>query len=1306
MKTKTRIYIFLFTIQTVTATIAANIWSSTHIDNNEGMSNSSVNVIFQDHDNILWIGTWDGLNRYDGNHITQYHSISRDTTTLSNSIVRDIVEEDSVYLWVVTDMGINRFDRKAGTFKRFYLDKGNSKGNYAENSYHCTSNGKGMVIACRNKGRIMAFNNETLSFQQMHLSKVPQERIKEIHFSDPNHLVVVTANTLLEYVLSDKLNLHLTSALRMQQGFNTPIFDNNGNGYIQIGEEVCRLVKGLRIEHTGILIKNKITAASTIGDNTALATTNGLYLADKQKVVGHILEGTTVTSLLHGTQGILWAGTDGKGMFQFYNKPKSIVTYNIGKHESAVRAILRSGNNIFVGTKGEGLFVYETDRKDSLHLIHNINVGPGRTHNAVFALCPSKDKTRIWVGTDGEGLSYYEDGMLHKMNFANHQHAKTINSIYSIAQYDDSTIFAGTSGHGVVRVRFKQNTITNVLPISRILPKDVDADIVYSQALDGNHLWFGARGEGLFKLDIRNMHCEHFVNDGTDNKNQLISNDVISLHKSSNGNLWVGTSQGLCVLKEQGKKSSFKWITTGAADDILNVHSIQESATNNIWVSTSNGVYIILKNESCIRLTYRDGLQGNEFADGAGCAFNNGQAIYFGGTKGMNAIFTYQIRNDGYMPTLILESVAIDGKKIPLNKDINLGTKSRSVQFSFSIPDYINNDRCQLSYSLIRKSLFSNSRHPNWLLGNPGKVVTLNELPPGHYVLMVRQSNFSQQWASHYLEIPFHVDYPLWQRWWAVIAYIIILSGLIRVVYLRKKQKLIKRHKRDMEKQGERAREEIHHAKLRFFASVTRAFSSNITQIFDAVNSIRKNQDDDIENNLAIIDKNVKMMSTNIRQISEIRSTEENLPLTPAKFNLYDLIITSIENYVDKILKSDIKTGTDKKKLDVDIITDRPVFSKALSYLLEYIFQNINDGSTLAFNYNIYGLTVQLNITYQGHYPNNEEMTEIYNTYKAVDQFENDQTRVGRIIGVTICNSLLKRLGGKLSITKTKDRVDFQLSIEQMSLPKAALPQKEDTVIDKIIQNKDKRVWLIGCHPTMVEFIQRILGGQYNIVSTSIKDMEKDPPKEVDLIICGLTEHNYDFIKRLRADQHTKYIPILAICDEGSKDTYADVLATGVNSLLERPFTAKYFKTIVDHTFLDTQRMRDFSTSSSAYTQRFDALGMSKKDKEFMYQAVETLRQHFSDDSYTPDRLAKDMVISRSQLYRRMREATNASPGDFILEYRLVHAELLLKTTEMTVSEIINACGFHNRSYFYREFARRNNCLPIEFRKNPQEQKI
>lgn len=1279
--------------------VATDIWSFSHIDNNDGMSNSSVNVIFQDRNDILWVGTWDGLNRYDGNRIVQYRAISRDTTTLSNPVVRDIVEEDDTYLWVVTDRGLNRLDRRTGVFRRYYLDEDIRGSGYVEKSFHCTSNGDGLVVACRDGGQLLWFDKSSHTFSPMPMSPGPQESIRQLCFSDKSHLTLVTDHWICQYDLGTSRRARL---VRRRRSPGTIFFDQQGEAFVQMGREVCLLDRAFHLQHTGIFIDGMLTAVSQKGTQTAIATNNGYYLVKHQGLATHYMEGTVVTALCHGTQDILWAGTDGKGLYQFYDKTNSILTYRIGLHESAVRAILRIGSRLLVGTKGEGLFVYQQDQQDSLHLQQNLNVGPGRTHNAVFALTPSLNKARVWVGTDGEGLSFYADGGLHRMDLSrvSSGEAGQLRSVYSIVQSDDSTLFLGTSGHGVVRVRFTQNSITGVLSVSKLLPKNAAADIVYTQVLDGPYLWFGARESGLFRLDTRTLRCKHFSSGSA--PHGLISNDVISLYKAADGRLWVGTSQGLCFMEDVRGAGRFQWISDKAPESIMNVHNIQEDAAHNIWVSTSDGLFLVMKNLSTVHLTYRDGLQGNEFADGAGSASAGGHILYFGGTKGLSSIAVGQMRGGGTIPPLSLYEITIDGRRADAGGDIRLGVKARSICFSFSVPDYLHNDRCQIVYSLTRQTLFSTDEQPHWQMGSPDKSVTLNELPPGDYLLRVRQSNYSQQWSARCLEIPFHVDYPIWLRWWAILAYFLLFTIAVRAIYLYKKRRLIRMHQRELEKQDERTREDIHRAKLRFFSSVTRAFSNNITQIFDALSHIRKNPTGEIAPDLSIIDQNVRLMSTHIRQISEIRSTEENLPLTPMVINLYDVVVASLENYVSRMLKAGILANADEAMREVEVVTDRPILMKVFSYLLEYIFQNIASDSPLTIKAREVDNTVRMTFAYQGQAPNEEEMTEIFNTHKAVDQLEKDQTGVGRIIGVTISNSLLKRLGGGLTIVthgEESRQIEFQLTLAQMPLPAPPKPQ-DGTVVERIMQQKDKRVGLVGCSAAMADFARRALGEHYDWIAVSPDDVMAGSlaALKTDLIVCELSDDNR-FITRLRTDPLTKFIPIIGVCDEGERESFAGVLAMGVNTILERPFTTQYFITVVDHAVLDTQRMRDFSQSAMAYAQRFDCLGLNEKDKKFIYQAVDILRQHFSDDGYTPDQLARDLTVSRSQLYRKMRELTKISPGDFILEYRLVHAEMLLKTTDMTVSEIINACGFRNRSFFYREFSLRNHCLPLEFRR-------
>ena len=148
MKRSLNVYIvFIVIVMTAAIGISQNNKLETlHLDNDNGMSNSSVNVIMQDMQGIMWMGTWDGLNRYDGHQFSQYLSNSNDTSTLSNPVIRDIQEEDSTHLWITTDGGINRFDKTTGKARRFLLDSP-SLLHSRENAFRCAIDKKGHIVA-------------------------------------------------------------------------------------------------------------------------------------------------------------------------------------------------------------------------------------------------------------------------------------------------------------------------------------------------------------------------------------------------------------------------------------------------------------------------------------------------------------------------------------------------------------------------------------------------------------------------------------------------------------------------------------------------------------------------------------------------------------------------------------------------------------------------------------------------------------------------------------------------------------------------------------------------------------------------------------------------------------------------------------------------------------------------------------------------------------------------------------------------------------------------------------------------------
>lgn len=220
------------------------------------------------------------------------------------------------------------------------------------------------------------------------------------------------------------------------------------------------------------------------------------------------------------------------------------------------------------------------------------------------------------------------------MYFKNPKEEKAIFSVYSILQENDSTLYVGTSGNGLLKLTIKDNLVLHINKYGLSQGKNsLESNIVYSLINDGRYLWIGTRGGGLSRLNKVNGQINTYRNI-SNNNNSPICDDIITLLKDHKGRLWIGTTQGLNFLEVNNDHVVFKQLNPSIHLDNANIHGIQEDIFHNLWISTSNGiVHLNPETQNAINFYYRDGLQGNEFSDGASFSGTNENKIFFGGTN-------------------------------------------------------------------------------------------------------------------------------------------------------------------------------------------------------------------------------------------------------------------------------------------------------------------------------------------------------------------------------------------------------------------------------------------------------------------------------------------------------------------------------------------------------------------------------------------------------------------------------------------------------------------------------------------------
>lgn len=1301
---------------------------------NSGLSNSSVNVVFQDRRGLMWFGTWDGLNRYDGNSIRQYNHCKGDSTSLSYQVIRGIAEEDDSHLWITTDYGINRLDKNTGYFRQYFLDY-KPQYIYREKFFSCSASGNGTVAASFYGAGLYLFDKKTETFNKATITGCAgQPGITTLFFDEKNALWIFTDRaTFMRVEFSDKGIPTASHEIALPNGTGqvTPLYDRGKYIWFSIDEILFRINiydKHPEATSTGIKIDGTLQTAYADKNNLLIGTTTGCY-----ELVPHGLKkidtiNASVLSIFKGSQDVMWIGTDGKGVYQQFARQNFITRveperYDKSNNNYPVRAILKDSNErLWIGSKGGGLTQISHFGANGIETTKHFNVGTGRTFNSVLAL--TQGNGRIWIGTDGKGVRYYDyaSGKISNLTLPSSWHGKPIESVYCILQSDSTSLYVGTSGGGLFCISLDKDQ--NATAVTNFTHSDSSAtslgsNIIYDLANDGNGLWIATRGGGLSRLNKISGEVETFKTSANDPET-LCGNDLISLHKDSKGRLWIGTTSGISLLENcYGHELRFRNFDKNSGLPNSNIHSILEDGNRNIWISTSHGLARINPDNFHISTYfYEDGLQDNEFADGAGFASPDGATIYFGGINGFNIIHPLRITDNRFMPDFFISSLSVDGKanRIPGNH-IKLDYNTGAINFGFSVIDYIDNKKCQLSYKLEPQSILS-LKKSEWInLGN-SRTVMLNQLPSGKYNLWVKVSNSAQTWGKPQL-IVVEISDPVWGTWWAICIYIIITASVGFYIY-----KIKRRHNNELylEKQEKIKKEEIHQAKLKFFTNIAHEFSNSITLIYGAVEQIlaKISPDSSATNQLHVIQSNAERMRQQIQELMEFRKVETGyLRVQLEKVDIVELIKYTADNFINAVESKRINLDINTGKSLPPWIVDRSMLEKIIFNLLSNALKYTPEGGYVAVSASITADgNLMITCTNNGPGIRQDALENVFNRFTILDNFERElsqgtYSRNG--IGLAVCKDLVTLMGGKIVVSSEVDKfTTFTVTLPPHSdneidkrdtLAEIAMTIQQGVPKQSIFNKRKPEILVVDDLESIRDMISEILGDSYEIstAANGLDALGKIADSRPDLIICDIIMpemNGIEFMKRIKADERTKYIPVIMLSSKSDIESRVEALETGANMMINKPFHPVLLKATVDNMLHNHTLMKHFSESASAFKEKYANTMIGKDDKAFIESVIDVLSKNYGQEGYNQDSLARDLAMSRIQLYRKLRKIIDTTPGNFIRAYRMTQVENMLLHTDKTIQEIMLQCGFHNKAYFFRIFQETHNCSPKEYRQN------
>ncbi|MDD4922146.1 MAG: two-component regulator propeller domain-containing protein, partial [Bacteroidales bacterium] len=1112
------------------------------------------------------------------------------------------------------------------------------------------------------------------------------------------------------------------------------------------GERIyCYLIsEGVLTDYPTEMKKTEIIRSIVFKDSYQLwGTTKGLFHFDpKTRKVDILLPNVSVLSLYEGTQQIIWVGSDMQGIWQIFpsrEKLKSYSTENIPSFSnSAVRTFFEDPERkLWVGTKGSGIYTFlQKGEKPEVSSVKQYTTQDGLLSNSVFTIIKGQ-KSEYWIGTDGRGINYYDtrekkifsvyvnNNMLHHVN---------LSSVYTILPTNDNTLWVGTSGYGMYQLTIDRSTKPYSIRsykqyiFKKDNPSSLNNNVVYSILRDDDaHLWLATRGGGLNRF---NMKTEKFVKFrfSPDNPGFISSDDILCLYKDKQGFLWTGTSMGLnkLICIEKGEPV-FERFTEKEGMPNNTIHGILEDKEHNMWLSTNKGLAKIVFESGTYRIIpyfKKDGVQNNEFSDGAFYESPYSHLFYFGGISGFNVFNPLGITHSSYMPTIMLDAFYLENVQTNLSNILQkkggketlvLTHNNKSFSFKFIALDYISGSKCEISYLL-------DGFQKDWIHLGTSNTIVFSNLPTGKYLLKVRCSNANKVWGKKYFELPVIILRPWWASPFAYICYTLLLFFIIYTIRRLVKYKLSVKNDFRMKELEKQKIEEIHQAKLSFFTNIAHEFSNSLTLIYGPCERLLRthNLDSDTKKYINIIKSNSGRMQSLIQQMIEFQKAETgHLKLNIEPIEISELVKYVVDNFIEVLEQKKIVFSLSISPETIFWQTDRDCVEKLMFNLISNAVKYTPDEERIEVQIETKEEMLFIRVTNTGVGIMPAFQQRIFDRFEVLDRFEMQvskgfETRNG--IGLALCKGMVEILHGDIEVKsdgetftsfvvslpeQVSDRIDLSKKEETVAVVDTAMSEKEAKVLSD--DKKDGLVLVIDDDKDIRQLLYDFLSDKYEVIEAAngqdaIDIMHDRLPM---IIICDIIMPKMDgveFVKMMKGEKLTRHIPIILLSSKSSVENQIEGLEVGADAYLSKPFHPRHLEAIIESLLYRNKAVLEYSESIYAALEQYEGKFIHKEDKDLMLHITSIIHHHIDDETLSLDFVASETALSKMQLYRKIKEITGQTPTEYIRSIRLKQAEKWLKTTNKTVQEIMFNSGFNNKAYFYREFAKKYHMTPKECR--------
>lgn len=1312
------------------------------------LSRISITTIVQDDNGFIWLGTEYGLLRFDGYKYISFYANEEDQHSLPSNIIKRIIKSRDGNIWIGTDKGLAYIDKEKGVIIR---PRFCSMLNNLQVNTICEDKEANLWLGT-NEG-VFVINQQQEKIRKIFI-KLNDQNNFNVNFIDLDLTGNIWIGSNFGFCSISRIKPEKLFSMNKIKGYM--FYEKNRLGFFKIDYQ-NRLWFNSENKNYFYKIDNNQRLSTKVVNSTDIDG-KCIWIQKNNVLVGSRWSGitefdcdrkgninykaqiflnpnstsdlsNTVNAIFEDVSGNVWAGTKA-GLFVKRKKtPQAFHSVKANEQNlselshNAISSICQSrSGEIWLGTSnGLNKFTLENGRipkKIIFKRYSPLNQDKKSASNDMAVQCIVEDHSnQIWVGTK-QGIMYFdpETGkFFHKEvtdQFINQKNVALPKMFYCDT---NNNVWIGFSNGGLVFYNLEKKVFYQ---IDYFAKSDVWA---IAKDYQGN-MWVGTRN-GLFRfksslllsqIESSTKSYKHRIDD----EQSISSNWVTSLQIDKTGNVWIGTSEGLC--KYNPSTDNFDRINLGIGNHRPYISGLVEDRKSRMWISTTSGVFRMSESKNVEFFELSEGNFSSINYTFGNFVTNNGE-ILLGGASGLIHFNPDEIVPDSSKQVIQFCNLSTpnqgsNNNNISINngKELTLSYKDQQFSISFSTLFYSSPETIKYSYRIRELG-------NDWIYLDAENTVIFSNLPAGKYTLEVRSTTPSGFWQNESRSLLINILPPWWKTTWAYLIYVLLLSLSIYLVlnWFRERTKLMQIN-------------ELNHFKLVFYTNLLHSFKTPLSLMQAPLNNLmlnhKKMNNEETEEMLNFLQRNTKRLTHTVLQLLEFRKIDRGkLSLHLMKSDIF-ILLNDVFNSFSKLAESKgIEFSFESPLKSQWVIFDFEKIETVLFNLLSNAFKFTNKGGKIQ-------LIAKLS-------PNNNELVisvadtgigieEEYQK-KIFDRFwqvynDNPLLIQGTGIGLSLAKDFVEAHKGSISVESEFGKgscFSFSLLLDEKHFESIPIFENEEGKVKKAeyvehyveieneislheiddsgIEKQYPIIYVVDDNKEVLNFLYITLKKEYNVslFETPDKCMEEIVLQQPALIITDVMIYGQpvglDLCKKIKKDIDLNYIPVVVLSALPDEKVKLSAYENGADAFIEKPFDVNLLLVRVAHLLQSREVVRDkMEREIIANPQNIRAISVNNK---FLSEVMAVIEENIDDEHFTLDDFARNMKVSRSILNSKMLSLTQQTPIEFMRNVRLKRAAQLLTLNAYSVSEVSYKVGISDPRYFSTIFKKQFGVSPMQY---------